>query len=113
MYLLSKYRLDKIGSSGLWCPIDKEEVLYNYIKYKYNSWIEIIYMISMKYNIYTNLLVHSYNVSNFLELVVKRREIPFFNPFMISIKNIPNYIKFNYDSSNIEIDILNHKFDYK
>lgn len=40
MTLLNKYRLDKIGAKGLWYSNDKEEYLYNYIKNKYNLWIE-------------------------------------------------------------------------
>lgn len=113
MTLLNKYRLDKIGAKGLWYSNDKEEYLYNYIKNEYNRWIEKMYMISIKYNIYANLLVHPYDVSDFLEIVVNKRGIPFYNPFIILIKNIPNYIKFNYDSSNVEVNILNNNFDYK
>lgn len=40
MILLNKYRLDKIEAKGLWYSNDKEEYLYNYIKNKYNNWIE-------------------------------------------------------------------------
>lgn len=67
----------------------------------------------MKYSIYANLLVYPYDVGDFLEIIVNKRSIHFYNQFIILIKNIPNYIKFNYDSSNVEVDILNNNFDYK
>lgn len=113
MTLLNKYRLEKIGITGIWYSIDEKEYLYNYIKERYSFWLEKMYTITTKYNIYANLLVHPYDISDFLKIIVNKSDIPFYNPFMISIKNIPNYIKYNYNSSNVEVNILHDDFDYK
>jgi len=111
--LLNVYIMEKLGVNGFWYPSDKDKRLYNYIKDNYKSWLEKMSTISMKYNIYANLLIHPYDVRDFLDIISNNNPIPFYNPYVIGIKNIPKYIKFNRISSKVEIDILYDNIDYK